>query len=91
MKPGDKVICVDDTDYTQPDAYSEVPVKGRVYVIRQVRLAYRNQGLSLLLIGITGSFYTVSGTEAGFLARRFRLLDELRAESRQRQQQEEKA
>lgn len=73
--PGAKVVCINDQGWLNPDSPSPNPKKGLVYVLKTVE--YR-QGLYVVsLLGFPDySFY---------LARRFRLLDELKAEAEQRQ------
>lgn len=82
MKAGDKVICVDDNwsrSHSHPAPYfTEIPVAGRVYVVRGFSTA-PNGMTCVLLLGITGGHYTKNGQEAGFFEDRFRLLEEMKA------------
>lgn len=81
MKPGDKVVCVNDVfrPVGERPNFTELPKKGRVYVIREVGVDDYDEA-GVWLVGIYGDFHP-SGREYGFSANRFRLLDELRAES----------
>lgn len=84
MKPGDKVVCVDDGPW-HPDGCDELrsvamPLKnGLVYVVRSIN----NQcpfstGARLVGIHLPIGPY---GHECGFLFSRFRLLSEMKAEA----------
>lgn len=76
MNPGDKVVCVDDNWSTSPchpaEAFSDVPVRGRVYVVSGVGESARGIP-GLKLVGIYGMTpYHV------FRITRFRLLSEMK-------------
>jgi len=97
MHAGQKVILVDDAwPAGIHDLYDQLPLKDIPYVIRSVHIGrsmdalvndYRKEDvLALLLVGVnnppcSGKF---GAMERGFAARRFRLLDEMRAENRER-------
>jgi hypothetical protein len=88
---GQKVVCVNGKfeDWVK-QLYTALPVEGRTYVIRDVRLGTaivegRKVGaVSLLLIGLinpNADGKTGSLAERGFNSDRFRPLDELKAEA----------
>lgn len=88
MRIGDKVICVDDNWNNKSrvhERWPERPVAGRLYVIRNVLPSPLSGEPSVLLIGLhnpNSSKYP--WLERGFRACRFRLLDEMREEARER-------
>ena len=81
---GDKVTCVDDKfDAKVRELYTALPVEGRTYVVRAVRLGIRSDcktgDLSLLLVGLNNPHANSrSGLERGFSETRFRKPGELR-------------
>ena len=88
---GQKVVLVDDKwPDTVKQLYLQLPVLDTVYVVRAVRVGVKADELimdmrrvlepSLLLIGIVNPANNL-GVEAGFAARRFRALDELKKET----------
>lgn len=87
MKTGDKVVCVDDNfgedQEVLPEIFNEIPVKGQVYVIREVTTSAATMKPKLLLIGIVGKI-SRWGVEFGWMAWRFRKLDEMKEEARLR-------
>jgi len=93
MKPGDKVVCVDDNfpDWVNK-LYTSLPKGGVQYVIRATsngvaHEAGRKPSLVVWLLGVSNPVSEASGQEYGFQPRRFRLLDELKQEARQRNHQ----
>lgn len=95
MKAGDKVVCVDDKFPPHLAVrYRSLPLKGRVYVVRETRIEVgevRNGELALLLAGIHNPKHPKFGIERGFYATRFRKLEDLKAEASRRQQKEQPA
>ena len=88
---GDKVVCVDDKFPVGIEKfYDQLPVKDQTYVVRDIRLGagWDMQGdISVLLIGLVNpKAESKAGLERGFRADRFRPLEELRDESRQRKE-----
>lgn len=84
MKIGDKVVCVDDS----PCRKCGVPhgfVKNNVYVIRSVRGTLDRLGsIGIRCIGVTCHNHNEEGYVRSL---RFRLLDELKQQSKERQQE----
>jgi len=80
MQAGDKVICVDDDfskSWADPrDYFNHIPVKGRVYVIKEWGVA-KNGEPGVRLLGVVSR-----NGDAVFYPWRFRLLTELQEESR---------
>lgn len=76
MNISDKVICVDDNwNKCFMDArtvFNTLPIKGRIYVIREVAAA-KNGEIGIKLVGITSD-----EDKAVFYSSRFRKLDELK-------------
>jgi len=87
MKAGDKVVCVDSKktpgyhEHTYPNGYL---VKGLVYVISAVeqRIYSDYKGLCLFIIGKPA--FWKNGSASPWPAFRFRKLDEMKEESRER-------
>lgn len=93
MDVNSKVVCINDVfDEHIKRLYTSLPVKGVVYVVRDVRLGARTErngkkvgDVSLLLIGLINP--KAEGrensplAERGFSASRFRPLDEMKAEA----------
>lgn len=88
---GQKVVLVDDKwPESVKQLYVQLPVLDTVYVVRSVRVGVRADELimdmrrviepSILLVGIYNPANNL-GVEAGFAARRFRALDELKKEN----------
>jgi hypothetical protein len=88
---GQKVVLVDDKwPESVKQLYLQLPVRDTVYVVRAVRVGVKADELimdmrrvlepSLLLVGIYNPTNNL-GVEAGFAARRFRTLDELKQEA----------
>lgn len=88
VKIGDKVVCVDDKWFKPVQWIPQRPVRGRIYVVREVR-TYPHEP-TVLLIGLhnPNSMY-YPDLERGFYAWRFRLLSEMREESKNRYTQGE--
>ena len=88
MKPGDKVVCVDNVFRCGCTKQAGL-TQGNVYVIEHVQEA--PSGIGLLLLGHRPEPHICGKKSAKFphffRARRFRLLDELKQEARQKQQQ----
>ena len=87
---GQKVVLVDDKwPESVKRIYLQLPVLNQVYVVRAVRVGVKADELimdmrrviepSLLLVGLYNPTNNL-GVEAGFAARRFRTLDELKKE-----------
>lgn len=86
MKPGDKVVCINDTsDDLSAWAFDilgiEPPVRGRVYVVRSVFSCSFTGRTVLHLVGIVLPDHAETRREMGFLADHFRPLDEMKAEA----------
>lgn len=75
---GQKVVCVDDSDQ---DDLGDYVFKGAVYVVRGTE--FRDQ-LGLFLVGLSAGPYPTDEAERSFKASRFRPLEELKAESKER-------
>jgi hypothetical protein len=89
MKTGDKVVCVDDGPCKQCGVPVDI-VRGSVYVV--LRCDYWNRAIPY--VALVGAFTGCHGGDAWkncFHVRRFRLLDELKAEAGLKQQLERKA
>jgi len=92
---GDKVVCCN-ADFPEGilKFYEQLPVKDTTYVVRDIRLGagFDMKGdISVLLIGVVNpKAESKAALERGFRADRFRLLEELRDESRQRQEDKQK-
>lgn len=93
---GQKVVLVDDQwPETVKQLYLQLPEKDQAYVVRAVRVGVRADELimdmrrvlesSILLVGIYNPANNL-GVEAGFAARRFRALDELKQEAIEEQE-----
>lgn len=92
MIQGQKVVCINDafTTYIRT-VYKELPVKGKVYVIRSVylgrsKLTNKQPGASdgevgVLLVGVNNPPDPIhmGGQELGFSSERFRPLEEVKA------------
>lgn len=80
MKTGDKVVCVDDR-YGPPSRAvgRQFAEAGRVYVIRGTVTHLGTFGI--YLVGLVNPIHFMSGLEYPFDPARFRLLDELKAQS----------
>jgi hypothetical protein len=87
---GQKVVLVDDKwPESVKQLYLQLPVLNTIYVVRSVRVGVRADELimdmrrviepSILLVGVYNPTNNL-GVEAGFAARRFRALDELKKE-----------
>lgn len=82
---GQKVVCVDDK--FAPAALRwlvQLPVEGKVYVVRDVKIGFslvkrgkRKGGVRVLLVGLVNP-EAKDGQEHGFNAERFRLLEEVK-------------
>lgn len=87
---GDKVVCVDDRF---PDSiegkFNALPQQDRVYVVRESYTSPKRGEPSVRLIGIVGTFCAYWGCEYGFRAYRFRKLEDLKNDARERQRKEE--
>lgn len=78
-KQNDKVVCID--DHFEPAArawFSDLPVRGRTYVVRSVFDGH-NGAPTLCLTGIQGAAPAPHRHEIGFRAARFRTLAEMKA------------
>lgn len=85
MNVGDKVVCVDDS----PCCYCHTPIdllSGQVYVVSGIRICYVSKNLVLDILGLKP---TCHGIGQAYNAKRFRKLDELKEETRQRQLKEQ--
>jgi len=89
MSPGDKVVCVDSLFPSWVLAlYTALPIEGEQYVVRASvgGVTYdsgkRKPSGVILLVGLINPIGEASGQELGFQPRRFRLLEELKAEAR---------
>ena len=90
MKVGDKVVCVDDSPNKNHCGCPCSCKKGVVYVIAEARVhpMYGNLGLKLLGLVIS---HLCGRAGTGYIdASRFRLLDELKQEAKQRQEKEQR-
>ncbi len=98
FRVGQKVVLVDDAwPESVKQIYISLPVKDGVYVVRAVRVGVKVDELvmdmrrvlepSILLIGLINPCNNL-GVEAGFAARRFRALDELKASAAAEQEKE---
>ncbi len=78
MKPGDKVVCIDDSPCRCGRDFCTDPLlvtKGCVYVIEST---YFRKFFTLVLIGVPARLHHARGTNAC----RFRLLDEMKKEAK---------
>ena len=93
---GQKVVLVDDNwPETVKQLYLQLPVLDTIYVVRAVRVGVKADELimdmrrvlepSLLLVGVHNAANNL-GVEAGFAARRFRALEELKNENVEEQE-----
>ena len=86
IEVGSKVKCIDDKfDAKVRELYTALPVEGRTYVVRAVRLGIRADcktgDLSLLLVGLDNPHANSrAGLERGFSETRFRKPGELDTE-----------
>lgn len=88
MNIGDHVICINAEGLDPTDFEPCIPVKGGHYVIRDIIPPEpREPEPAVSLVGITG-IMNVFGEETCFLASRFRRLEEMKEEARQRQSQQ---
>lgn len=88
MKPGDKVVCIDDS----PCRVYKIDLgikKNQTYVISGTMT--HNGKLFLYLVGFNMPNTCQIFGRRTFRADRFRLLDELKQEARERQQKEQHA
>jgi len=85
MKPGDKVVCVN--DIASRCGCEQLIKKGSVYVVNETLINPRGVFM-LRLVGIKSQHYCRERNSpgGGFDAGRFRKLDELKQQSRKRQQ-----
>jgi len=98
MNKGSKVVCIDDVFPTWATAlYSELPVKDKIYTIRQIDSGLLVQNINsdasvkhtfegvrsfhVLLEEIKNPIHTDSKKEMGFLITRFREIEPPKAES----------
>lgn len=87
---GDKVVCVDGKFHPHvAKLYTALPVEGRTYVVREVRLGVRPDrartgDVSLLLVGLVNPrANSRAALERGFSQERFRHLDEAKGRGEQ--------
>lgn len=80
MKPGDKVVCVDDVfpEWVK-NIYTALPHAGVQYVVRAnvggvTHEGGRKPSEVILLVGMINPISEASGQEFGFQPKRFRLL-----------------
>ena len=85
MKIGDKVVCIDDSPCCRCGAKNIYISKGMVYVVANVRLSILENPI-IDLIGIKPP--ECHTKNQGFCINRFRLLDELKEESKQKADKE---
>ncbi len=85
----DKVVCIDDRIF-HPNLvkyYSSMPIRGQVYVVRDyIRNRFHGEDC-VILTGITSEIWS-DGIERGFYPKRFRKLEEIKAENHNRKQNE---
>jgi hypothetical protein len=88
IETGDKVVCIDDVfDKCILGLFTELPVEGRTYVVRDVQMGFtpivpkksREGAVKLLLIGVKNPL-AENGQEHGFNADRFRKLSQMQAD-----------
>lgn len=84
MNVGDKVVCVDDSPCKICGVISDLIVN-RVYVVQKI-----TQHKCIVVVGIAMKACHISndGNDWGYVPERFRKLDELKEETRQRQLKE---
>lgn len=88
---GQKVVCIDDKFMDSiRKLYTQLPVEGVTYVIRDIRLGIHFPGrqgdVSLLLIGLVNpKANSRAALERGFSETRFRPLEELKASNTKKQ------
>jgi len=83
MKIGDKVICVDDSLCQCGCGEATIVKKDTVYVISGFVIA-ENGVLGIYLIGVESPVYS---RHSGWSSAKFRLLDELKEQNANKQQQ----
>lgn len=86
MNVNDKVVCVNDRFWPEiANLYTDLPIKGRTYVIRDVRIGIDplgNGSPSLLLVGLVNpKANSFAKLERGFVPERFVPLSEYRKET----------
>lgn len=92
MKPGDKAVCIDDSPCR--NCGEIVPlIKNQVYVIEKLHTdSSGNRGP--ILIGVAGCSgcidWNLAAKVGAWYSERFRLLDELKQQTRERQQKEQR-
>jgi hypothetical protein len=88
---GDKVVCIDDQfPLGIEKLYDQLPVKDKVYVVRDIRLGValdcKNGAASVLLVGLVNPrAESKAALERGFNSDRFVKLEELQDAARERQ------
>jgi len=88
---GDKVVCIDDQfPLGIEKLYDQLPVKDKVYVVRDIRLGValdcKNGAASVLLVGLVNpKAESRAALERGFNSDRFIKLSELQDTNKQRQ------
>lgn len=76
MEPGNKVVCIDDSPCKVCGRILEI-VKGKVYVVRGIRM---NNVTPTLILDLVGLYPECHGApNPGYSIKRFRLLDEIKA------------
>jgi len=87
MKPGDKIVCIDGRPCVTCGAKIGV-VEGSVYVLLETFISEVTGHALLDLVGIRPSCHKTS-RRRGYRLKRFRRLDELKAEAKKRRSTEE--
>lgn len=86
MNISDKVVCVDDSP--SKNTGQKCLERGKVYVVEGVdEEPYCDADFALYLVGVPNALHTSTGTLLGWGPKRFRLLDELKAEAAAAQNQ----
>lgn len=70
---GTRVECIDDSNYQgiNPNAVNSLPVKGRVYTVREIVNTERNKGVRLL--EVQNPLTQAGDEEPAFALRRFKI------------------
>ena len=92
MKPGDKVVCVDDGPCKWCGAVLPI-IKGRIYVVSENTTCpiYGDPGINLIGVPQVRCHEIKRPGKMGFSINRFRKLDELKAEAGLKKKLEQKA
>ncbi len=79
---GQKVVCVDDAGLSTEKG--PLIYRGRVYVVREISECPILKELGLYLIGVRSKLHPALLQEYGYRLSRFRPLDEMKEEARQK-------